>query len=183
MLFGLHATRSAAARSTAARRPAALALTVLALAALVLTGCAPAATSGGPSGSDGSSGSGGAIHTASNALGDIVVDGKGMTAYVFDNDVADSGSSSCSGACASQWPAITTTAASPAVEGITGKVGTIALAGGAKQVTINGLPLYTYAGDTAPGDTTGQGFGGIWWVIDASGKKITTPAATDNSGY
>lgn len=178
MLKADHAMRTGSVHHIATAGAAVRALAVLSLALLALAGCASAPTTSG-----GSTGSGGAIHTTSNALGDIVVNGKGMTAYVFDNDVADSGSSSCSGACASQWPAITTTDANPSVEGITGKVGTIAVASGAKQVTINGLPLYTYAGDTAPGDTAGQGYGGIWWVIDASGKEITTPAATNNSGY
>jgi predicted lipoprotein with Yx(FWY)xxD motif len=153
-------------------------LTVIGVATLVLAGCAstPAPSSGEPATS-------GPLHTASSPLGQIVVDGAGMTAYVFDNDVAGSGSSACTGACATQWPAITSTSATPEVDGITGAVGTIDAANGRKQVTLNGLPLYTYAGDTAAGDTSGQGFGGIWWVVDPTGAEITEAPATDDRGY
>jgi predicted lipoprotein with Yx(FWY)xxD motif len=157
-------------------------LAIAGVATLILGGCAPAsAPSGGPS--SGTPVASGPIHTASTPLGEVIVDGAGMTAYVFDNDIAGSGSSACSGACATQWPAITTSSATPEVEGVTGTVGTIDAAGGGKQVTIDGHPLYTYAGDAAPGDTTGQGFGGIWWVVDPSGAEITQSPASDDRGY
>jgi predicted lipoprotein with Yx(FWY)xxD motif len=59
---------------------------------------------------------------------------------------------------------------------VTGTVATITGANGAKQVTLNGLPLYTFAGDSAAGDVTGQGVGKIWWVVGADGTKITSSA-------
>jgi predicted lipoprotein with Yx(FWY)xxD motif len=105
-----------------------------------------------------------------------------MTAYVFDKDTAGSGVSTCSGACVGMWPAITTDSATPDVEGITGTIGTIELANGSKQVTLDGLPLYTYAGDTAPGDTNGQGVSNVWWVVDSSGAKVTEAPEQDR-GY
>ena len=43
---------------------------------------------------------------------------------------------------------------------------------GKKQVTIDGVPLYYFSGDTKAGDTNGQGVGGIWFVVDATGKAI-----------
>jgi predicted lipoprotein with Yx(FWY)xxD motif len=110
-------------------------------------------------------------------LGSIVVDGKGMTAYFYDKDTANSGSSVCTGACASAWPAITTTSASPTVDGVTGTVGTITGVAGGKQITVNGMPIYTFASDTTPGDTKGQLFGGVWHVITPAGTEITTPNA------
>lgn len=162
-----------AATSRSARWFAIAGLTVLALA-----GCTPTpTTSGGPTGNDGP------LHTASTSLGEIVVDGAGMTAYIFDEDVAGSGESSCSGSCARLWPAITTDSATPEIEGITGTISTIDSAAGGKQVTINGSPLYTYAGDGAPGDTTGQGYDGTWWVVDASGTKVTEAPPTEDRGY
>ena len=113
--------------------------------------------------------------TASGKLGEIIVDGKGMTAYVWDKDTANSGVSACTGPCATLWPAITTTSASPTVMGITGTVATITGVNGGKQITINGLPIYAFSKDTKPGDTNGQGVLNIWHVLSPAGEKITTP--------
>lgn len=107
-----------------------------------------------------------------SSLGKIVVNGKGMSAYYFDMDKANSGVSACSGECAANWPAITSTTKKPSVLGIKGKVGTIAIKGGGHQVTINGRPIYTFAFDTTPGDAKGQGAQGVWYVISPTGKEI-----------
>lgn len=112
------------------------------------------------------------LATASSSLGTIVVDGKGMTAYIFDKDTAGSGMSACSGQCATLWPAIEASSATPSVAGVTGTVGTITGTDGNLQVTLDGHPLYTYAADKAPGDDTGQGFGGVWWVVAPDGTPI-----------
>lgn len=120
------------------------------------------------------------LSTASSSLGTIVVDSTGRTVYVFDNDTANSGKSACEGNCSATWPAVTTTG-TPTATGVTGTLGTITLPDGAKQVTLNGLPLYRYAPDSAAGDVNGQGVGGIWWVVGANGAKITMGAA--GGGY
>jgi hypothetical protein len=79
---------------------------------------------------------------------------------------------------------VTTTSSTPSVKGVTGKVGTIATTGGQKQVTLDGHPLYTYAGDSGAHQTGGQGVMGIWWVVSPSGAKITgSGAASSSSGY
>lgn len=122
------------------------------------------------------------LKTASSRAGQIVVDAKGMSVYLFTNDVKDSGKSACTGACVALWPAVTTTADAPAVEGVTGKVGTMPIADGKKQVTINGLPVYYYAEDKAAGDVKGQGFGGVWYLVDPAGEMIKT-AAGPGSAY
>ncbi|MDQ1597713.1 MAG: hypothetical protein QOI70_1137 [Microbacteriaceae bacterium] len=161
-----------------------------AFAIIALAGCS--STSGGSTYSSPSTApsksapSSAALSTASTALGKIIVDGKGMTAYVFDKDTAGSGSSTCTGSCATAWPAITTTSTTPTVEGVTGKVGTITGVNGEMQITVNGLPIYTFARDKAAGDVTGQGVGNIWWVLSPSGDKISTPApspSSSKSGY
>ena len=113
--------------------------------------------------------------TASTKLGQIIVDGKGMTVYVWDKDTANSGVSACTGPCATLWPAITTTSAKPTVTGITGTVATITGVNGGKQITINGLPIYGFSKDAKPGDTNGQGVLNIWHVLSPAGAKITTP--------
>ena len=112
------------------------------------------------------------LSTADSSLGTIVVDGKGMTAYYFTKDTKDSGVSACSGDCATAWPAIETTSDTPTVDGVTGTVGTIPAADGGKQITIDGMPIYTFAKDTAPGDVNGQDANGVWYVIAPDGTMI-----------
>jgi len=88
----------------------------------------------------------------------VVASSNGMTVYTFDKDVANSGTSACTGACLTKWPALTVSAGStPAgASDVTGKLGTITRADdGSAQVTYNGLPLYFYSGDKAPGDSNG----------------------------
>jgi predicted lipoprotein with Yx(FWY)xxD motif len=126
-------------------------------------------SSGGAYGTDDKGGDSGGGHgaddgiaTAPTSLGTVVVDGKGMTAYFYDEDVKGSGKSTCSGGCAAAWPAIESDTAKPAVSGVTGDVGTITGVDGKLQVTVDGRPIYTYAADGKPGDVTGQGVGGVW---------------------
>ena len=113
------------------------------------------------------------------SAGEIVVDAKGMSVYFFTKDVKDSGTSACTDACLAAWPPVTTAAGTPQVEGVTGTVGTIATPDGAKQVTLNGLPLYYFAKDTKAGDILGQGVNGVWYLADPSGEMIRMGA----SGY
>ncbi|AWB94939.1 hypothetical protein DCE93_04075 [Agromyces badenianii] len=114
----------------------------------------------------------GALTTAESSLGEIVVDGEGMTVYMFDNDTKGADESACAGECATNWPAVTTESGVPEVEGVTGEVGTITGVDGSTQVTLNGWPLYSFAGDGASGDTNGQGVGDVWWVLTPAGEKI-----------
>jgi predicted lipoprotein with Yx(FWY)xxD motif len=151
---------------------------------LALAGCSSGGTGtvygGSPSPSSSApsapSASGTTLKTANTSLGTVLVDDKGLTVYVYDMDTANSGKSACTGACIGQWPAVAAGSATPKVDGVTGKVGTITGTDGKPQVTVDGLPLYTFAGDSSAGDVTGQGFDGIWWVVGADGKKITSNA-------
>jgi predicted lipoprotein with Yx(FWY)xxD motif len=89
----------------------------------------------------------------------LVAGSNGMTVYTFTNDTAGDGKSACSGGCLTKWPALTVDAgATPTKgDGVSGTLGTITRAdNGALQVTYNGLPLYFYQGDKAPGDTSGS---------------------------
>lgn len=112
------------------------------------------------------------LTTADSDLGEIVVDGEGMTVYMFDNDTQGAGASSCEGECATNWPVVTTESDAPEVEGVTGEIGTITGVDGSTQVTLNGWPLYYFAGDSASGDTNGQGVNDVWWVLTPAGEKI-----------
>jgi predicted lipoprotein with Yx(FWY)xxD motif len=107
------------------------------------------------------------VATASNAtLGTILVDSSGKTLYVFDRDTSPT--SSCTGNCAGTWPAVVLPAGATAPVAGAGLTGLTAVArpddATKMQVAWNGKPLYTYAADTGPGDTKGDGVGGVWHV-------------------
>lgn len=114
------------------------------------------------------------VGLAKTSLGHILVDSHGRSLYLFEKDTGTT--STCSGACASLWPPLTVSGAPSAGAGIVAsKLGTTRRAGGQTEVTYNGHPLYLYAADTAPGQTTGQGinsFGGGWDVVAPSGNKV-----------
>jgi len=95
-------------------------------------------------------------------LGKILTNANGMTLYVFAKDTA--GTSACNAGCAANWPPLTATGTPTVSSGVTGTVSVITRADGSSQVAYNGKPLYTYIKDTAPGQTTGQGVGGVWSV-------------------
>ena len=128
---------------------------------------------------------GGTVDAASSSLGKILVAKNGMTLYMFASD--QNGKSSCSGPCAQYWPPYTGT---PKVgAGLDASLlGTTMRSDGKTQVTYDGHPLYTYAGDSSPGATNGQGqntFGALWWVVAPNGAVVKTAAAqpaTSTSG-
>jgi predicted lipoprotein with Yx(FWY)xxD motif len=132
-------------------------------------------TSGGSgttvAGGDGTTvgGGDGGVSVASSDLGDILVDPEGFTLYVFTNDT--DGVSTCYEGCASTWPAVP--ADTPIGSGLdSGMFGSADRTDGSPQLTVNGQPLYRYAPDTAPGDTNGQGVGGVWFAVGADGEMI-----------
>jgi predicted lipoprotein with Yx(FWY)xxD motif len=115
------------------------------------------------------------IMVATNSkLGQILVDEKGMTVYLF---VADTGTTStCYTSCATIWPPVLTTGAPQAGAGASASLlGTTTRTDGKVEVTYAGHPLYYFVQDKAAGDTTGQGingFGGLWWVLSPSGAAV-----------
>jgi predicted lipoprotein with Yx(FWY)xxD motif len=155
----------------------------IATAALLAAACgssASPAASASPSPSPAASPSqspvatGTTIAVATSRLGQILVDGKGITLYLF---VADTGTTStCYTSCATIWPPVLTTGAPQAGAGADAMLlGTTTRTDGKVEVTYAGHPLYYFVQDKAAGDTTGQGvngFGGLWWVVSPSGAAI-----------
>jgi predicted lipoprotein with Yx(FWY)xxD motif len=91
--------------------------------------------------------------------------------------------SKCTGSCATYWPPVTGRAT--AGSGVTGTLGTITRSGGATQATYDGHPLYTYVGDTAPGQAKGNGLnlsGGLWYEMTVSGARPATSTGNGTSG-
>ncbi|MCW2683483.1 MAG: hypothetical protein JWP33_1396 [Blastococcus sp.] len=158
----------------------------IALGLLALAGCG-SSTGGAGSAGGGSASAGGStpstvLRTADSPLGRIAVAADGRTVYVFDEDTA--GTSTCTGSCAGLWPPLPADTAEPAVDGVPGDVGTITRDDGTMQVTLGGMPLYTYVGDSDAGDVTGQGVEGVWWVVAADGTAVTgAPSSAPVPGY
>ena len=120
----------------------------------------------------------GTVAVASTNLGEVLVDAKGRTLYVFTKDKGDQ--SVCSGECATNWPALT----GPATAGTGAKASLLSTsmqANGDTQVTYGGRPLYYFAGDAKPGDTNGQGVGEVWFVLTADGQLVKEKPA--GGGY
>jgi predicted lipoprotein with Yx(FWY)xxD motif len=115
-------------------------------------------------------------------LGEVLTGPEGMTLYIFTRDTT--GVSNCSGGCLAAWPPLTVDAgATPtAASGLSLTLGTITRTDtGATQVTLDGMPLYYWASDEAPGDTTGHGVNGVWFALNTDGEALavaTTPTAT-----
>jgi len=97
------------------------------------------------------------------SLGTILTDANGMTLYTFKNDVANSGKSAAEGLAAA-WPPLSVTGTPVKPSGLTGDLAVITRGDGKTQVTYKGLPLYFFVNDKKPGDTNGQGLGGVWFV-------------------
>lgn len=109
-----------------------------------------------------------------SSAGNILVGGSGsaqpgFTLYVFDNDLAAPGTSTCSGGCATNWPPLLVS--DGAASGV-GNLGTIVRADSSIQATYNGRPLYFYIGDSAIGDSNGDGAGGVWHSVAYSNPFV-----------
>jgi predicted lipoprotein with Yx(FWY)xxD motif len=152
-------------------------MVVIGIAVVAFAVAACGSSSGGAYGGGStaaSSGGKGSVALASTKLGKVLVDGNGRTLYLFE---ADKGTmSTCDGACASAWPPLTTSGKPTAGAGVVAaKLGTAKRADGTTGVTYAGHPLYTYAGDGSPGQTTGEGltdYGAPWYALSAAGKTV-----------
>ena len=124
------------------------------------------------------------VKTMSTSLGLVVVDGAtGLTLYHFDKDTP--GKIACNAGCTSLWPPETVTATPSGTVG-GGTLAAVTRSDGTQQLTWNGMPLYRFAQDKAPGDTAGDGLGGIWHAAragTAASAGASTPTTAKPSGY
>ena len=131
--------------------------------ALVLLGVAA-----GTAGSTSTVASSGGLKVEQIGGASVLANAKGFTLYWFAPDTATK--SVCNGSCAVYWPPVKgPVTAGP---GIPGKLGTIKRADGSTQATYDGHPLYTYVGDSAPGQARGNNLnlnGGLWHEVTTSG--------------
>ena len=159
-----------------------LALPAAAAAAAALAACSSSGASSpsSPASSSPAAAAASTVKTAMIAGVTVLTSSKGFTLYSFAPDTSTT--SKCNGTCAQNWPPVKgpVTAA-----GVTGTFGTIKRSDGSAQATFDGHPLYTFVGDTAPGQAKGNGLnaaGGLWHEITTSGTAATTPAGGSSSG-
>jgi len=105
-------------------------------------------------------------------LGYVLALADGDVVYTYAND-KQGGQPTCTDSCAAVWPAVTGLPMTNSGETLPGKLGTVTLPDGAKQITYNGYPLYTYKG-ASPMSTAGNGVGGQWHVIKLSQSDIAS---------
>lgn len=111
----------------------------------------------------------GSVATADTSLGTVLVDEDGRTLYIFAVDT--DGASTCYDQCAQSWPAVASGASLG--DGLEVTLGSTTRDDGFEQLTINGRPVYRFAGDAGPGDVNGQNVGEVWFVIGAEGEPIS----------
>jgi predicted lipoprotein with Yx(FWY)xxD motif len=148
---------------------------VLLAVTLAVTGCGRGSPAGGaygtqvstPATSSATAGAAqsGPLKTETTSAGMVLASSHGLTLYYYAEDKPGSGTSVCTGGCASAWPPLTAPVTAPAGVHLPGPLGLITRPGGVKQVTLNGYPVYFYSGDKAPGQATGNGYEGAWHVI------------------
>ncbi len=109
----------------------------------------------------------------------VLTDTHGMTLYYFTADSATQ--SACSGSCAQMWPPLLSTAPGGLTSSttLTGKLSVQTDANG-NQVEYNGHPLYTFSGDTTPGQTNGEGLFGKWFVVT---PNLSVQGGSTGGGY
>lgn len=163
-----------------------IALLSLVVFALVVAGCGGGSSSSSTSnaGENSASSGGGTVSAAEiSGLGTVLVDSEGMTVYEFAKDQGTA--SSCYGACEQGWPPVIAEGKPTAGEGaMSSQLGTTKRKDGTMQVTYAGHPLYTFAGDTAPGEANGNestAFGGKWSVLDEGGEAVAGTATGGGS--
>lgn len=122
------------------------------------------------------------LSTIKSKYGQVLGSESGYAYYIFELDSPTT--SNCNASCAAIWPPVI--GSSHIISGNINKslVGSITRSDGAQQLTYDGHPLYTFAGDITPGSTTGQGlysFGAFWYLIATDGHVITSHAKSPNS--
>ncbi len=175
-------------KSLLARVPARVKLGVPVAAGLLAAACGSAAgaqTAGTPaSGSASGSAMATVIAAHAGSAGSFLTNGSGRAVYLWTADSMNK--STCIGACAGAWPPVTAHGKVTASAGAkAADLGTITRSDGSKQVTYNGHPLYYFAGDSGPGQTSGQAsnsFGAKWWLVAPSGTKITVADGATGAG-
>jgi len=107
-----------------------------------------------------------------SSIGYVLAEANGQVVYIYSKDTKG-GSPTCTGSCATAWPAITGTPKAGPADSFPGTFGVVKGAGGVEQITYNGLPLYKFAG-AKPLTVGGNGLDGEWHVVKLSESDISS---------
>ena len=142
-------------------------------------------TTGTTSGTTTGGGSGSTVEAKSvGSLGMVLVDSRGLTLYHLTGETASK--FTCTGGCVDAWPPLEASGTPSGGSGATGTISTAMRPDGISQVTYDGLPLYTFSGDSKPGDANGQGVQGAWFAVTPDGKDAgagSGSGGTTGGGY
>ena len=152
-------------------------LGIAAVVVLALAACGKSSGTGsggstpGGGGGQASGGSGKATLQAGSvgSLGTVLEDSKGFTLYHLEGETTSH--FMCTGSCTTTWPPLVASGTPSAGSGATGRIGTVDRPDGITQVTYDGLPVYTFSGDSAPGQSNGQGIEGAWFAVTPAGQS------------
>ena len=104
-------------------------------------------------------------------LGPVVLDGQGFTLYRFDRDSASPSHSNCTGSCLTAWLPVLVSERVTFKDLVTSRLGAAARPDGTQQMTVGGRPVYRFMDDRVPGQISGQGADGLWFVVAPDGAK------------
>jgi predicted lipoprotein with Yx(FWY)xxD motif len=180
-------------------------------AAITVAACGSSAATGSGSGSSPSAGSSSASSAGTSSstatvsatnvpgVGTVLVNGQGRTLYMLTSEKGGKVTCTSGNGCTKLWPETIVPNGATAAKGGSGVMssllGTVKEDNGSLEVTYNGWPLYTFAGDSGPGVAHGQGitsFGGTWYVLNSAGDPVTaksqpsassSPAGSGGYGY
>ncbi|MGK5737891.1 hypothetical protein [Micromonospora sp. URMC 103] len=113
-------------------------------------------------------------------LGPVVLDGQGFTLYRFDNDEAAPSRSTCVEGCLMRWLPVLVSEKITFANLDPAKLGAAPRPDGTQQVTVGGWPVYRFAEDQVPGQISGQGVDGAWFVVAPDGGKAAAPTEGDS---
>jgi len=182
--------RRRAMSSLLGRRIIRIAGAALAVLALVATACGKSGDTGSggsttEAGGQTTEGTGATVSAKNvNGLGMVLVDSRGFTLYRLTGETASN--IMCNASCAATWPPLEASGTPKGGSGATGTLATTMRPDGTEQVTYQGVPLYTFAGDSGPGQSNGEGIQGVWFAVTPAGQSAkggaggTSPAG---SGY
>ncbi|MBY8874514.1 hypothetical protein K7640_22050 [Micromonospora sp. PLK6-60] len=112
-------------------------------------------------------------------LGPVVLDGQGFTLYRFDRDSAAPSRSNCIGRCLTVWLPVLVNETVKFKDLDPARLGAVARPDGTQQVTVGGRPVYRFVDDRVPGQATGQGADGLWFVVAPDGDKAAAPTGRE----
>ena len=158
-----------------------------AVAAVLIAACSKSSTPAGSKAAGGDSSSTIGIQTV-DGIGNVLDTSAGLTLYHLTTETG--GKIDCTGACENVWPPALVSGNIPSTpSGASGTFGSIKRPDGSTQLTFDGMPLYTYSGDSAAGQANGQGVQGVWFAVTPSGSSSGggsgsgSPSGSARGGY